>query len=440
MTRDIEHERMREDVNREVLQENAGLRRYSDFNLRDVVAVSRRMVDNFYNYAFKGGGMASLFGSSEDMQNKHGVGQGQDVTTENAATAFCKSSSLAVPDFGSAQPAAAAAQQTTPAAGGSTFEVKMDDDDDKEKVTGKDKKALMAKLTGEGGYNDDEAAAIIAAVEKKAGGDRAGMGAMLSDPGFPKQGEENWHQKFASWYARRIGGKSNTQAAEFVKENVGTGDTKVSLKRDKSYGGSNKGAKVLKDCPEFGLEAGDKIAYDGSNWYKGVDVVEGLNVPPSTEEDKKDFTLTVEGETKPGAKACEDATSFMEYMNPKLGVSSTAAAAVEPDTPKAKLEKVVNDALTAESLDGSLKATCSDDGKSVELNPANDGVKPFLAATFKDDTTKDANNAQIKALADKLEAAGVTELTFMGEKIDLSDENYHAQIQKILKDKEIITV
>lgn len=417
---------------------------------------SREFLRNINNYSLG----TNRFGSAQDALNGQGMG---GASTAGPLDAYFKSGQLAMPDFSSwnsaAASAASGASSTGSAGTKSTIEMKSAGDDE-DVATSKDKKDFVRAIIGKG-YSPDEANAIVKALSTATKDDKDLMKKAVSGGDFPDRKDPNWHQKFASWYAMKVGNKNAAEAADLVKEHVGAGDATVKLKRDTTIGGDHfRGAKVQEDCAatEPPLEKDWNLGWDPKTkkWHHLDDdnadlgVIEGLESAEPSKFKKggtNDETIeaTVKGEAKDDATRHKDAVSFMDYLNSKgmAPAAGTASAAEEAGEPApAAAEKSV-DAFTAALTEGGmdesvLKVTESEvgDKKKVDLEPV-DATKDAFAAFFKTDARKTDINNKIKAALAKL--PDDVELTFMGEVINRGNPDYHAQIQKILRDNEIIT-
>jgi hypothetical protein len=289
---------------------------------------SRYFVNQFYNFV-AAIGTGSIVGQTADqLKAKHGVGDSMAGSAGNAATAAMNSlsmmaSNLAVPNFfmGAAAGPALAAD-----AGGQKGGVEFTlggagDAESGGEVSEEAKKAAMKGIRAKD-YSPDEAKAILDAAARAVKAGKGSLEEVLS--GLPSRGEDTdqWRAEFAKWYGEKVGGMNAADAARLVADKVGMAGGTVTLKRDKSLGGSDKGAVVTDADPaKTGLSPGDKVAFRDGKLYRLEDDGETLGeevkldaavTPPTKDGDT--FTAEVAKAPREEAEGKDDAASLIDYL------------------------------------------------------------------------------------------------------------------------------
>ncbi|MBT3181344.1 MAG: hypothetical protein HN337_02410 [Deltaproteobacteria bacterium] len=324
---------------------------------------------------------------------------------------FMKWQGPVAPNFGSNTAPSAPATSSAPSTGPtSNVTAGKDAGDADEKVSGADKKEIMAKLKKKGYTSSSERDAIYEAVKAKAGGKIGEMKDLLSN--IPKRSaDKSWPQKFAEWYAGKIGEKDAGEIETLVKEHVYAPEGEVKLKKVSIIGpgsGPKKGAEVEEDYPHLKLSAGDQIYFstDDDKWHRVSDDSEiPIKNPAKPTAGRGDpFTITSEAILNPDADG-KDAAELIDYLNDKFDITLPTAPAVLTG----------NAAFDAEWADKNYSNLfdLSMNGTTIVITPKA-GKKPAIKAML----TTPGGKSNFETLLGK--AAG-TKVKFDGKEITVTD-------------------
>jgi hypothetical protein len=343
MTDRIENMRreVADEVARDPLFRNEGGLGRSEYS-RNATDGSRFILEMFGKLAGNLGGGSVVGGQASDYTDQltgtAGIGDKAAQAAINGLGLLATSMAYPV----SAPVSAAPPAPPAPASGGISIEGGGDSPETQAALRDKIKpedEARFASAIGGKGYGDPEITKIREAITTKAGDSRSATDRLIQS--LPPRGDTantaNWQKKFAEWYVGNVQGKTTAEVERVIDEHIAKKGGELKLKRDTRVGGNPlRGAVVEADCPELGLNAGDKVGFDANGkMYKvgprnakdaEIPGITGITLPANGAT----FTVNHDKGTTPNSAVADkkDAEAMIAYLT---GFSpTTAAASVDP--------------------------------------------------------------------------------------------------------------